>query len=66
FFLRLIEAWESGIRKVLNEKNVGAVADNIVIFFRAKAGSRNSFISTTPIYLCRIKRKALRWGNTDK
>ena len=47
----------------MNEKNVGAVADNIVIFFRAKAGSRNSFISTTPIYLCRIKRKALRWGN---
>ena len=48
-----------GILAVLNEKNVGAVADNIVIFFRAKAGSRNSFISTTPIYLCRIKRKAL-------
>jgi hypothetical protein len=56
----------SGIRKVLNEKNVGAVADNIVIFFRAKAAGRNSFISTTTIYLCRIKRKALRWGNTDK
>lgn len=56
---QLVEVRESGIRKVLDEKNVGAVADNIVIFFRAKAESRNSFISTTPLYLCRTKIKAL-------
>ena len=42
----------------MNEKNVGEVADNIVIFFRAKALSRNSFISTNP-YKFAVKKQRL-------
>jgi hypothetical protein len=46
----------------LNEKNVGEVADNIVIFFRAKAVSRNSFISTNP-YKFAVKKQRLSDGD---
>jgi hypothetical protein len=46
----------------LNEKNVGEVADNIVIFFRAKALSRNSFISTNP-YKFAVKKQRLSDGD---
>ena len=46
----------------MNEKNVGAVADNIVIFFRAKAVSRNSFISTNP-YKFAVKKQRLSDGD---
>lgn len=42
----------------MNEKNVGEVADNIVIFFRAKALSRNSFISTNT-YKFAVKKQRL-------
>ena len=45
----------------MNEKNVGEVADNIVIFFRAKALSRNSFISTNP-YKFAVKNKGSQIG----
>ena len=46
----------------MNEKNVGEVADNIVIFFRAKAVSRNSFISTNP-YKFAVKKQRLSDGD---
>ncbi|WP_206423865.1 hypothetical protein, partial [Bacteroides sp. An269] len=38
------------------------VADNIVIFFRAKALSRNSFISTNP-YKFAVKKQRLSDGD---
>ena len=46
----------------MNEKNVGEVADNIVIFFSAKALSRNSFISTNP-YKFAVKKQRLSDGD---
>ena len=46
----------------MNEKNVGEGADNIVIFFRAKALSRNSFISTNP-YKFAVKKQRLSDGD---
>ena len=46
----------------MNEKNVGEVPDNIVIFFRAKALSRNSFISTNP-YKFAVKKQRLSDGD---